>query len=147
MMGLSSNKVQNRLREKLESKTLKKQIIMEVTLFVLVIAIGIYKIVELSLNRFERLKAMQKLEGQDLVEYLGKAAPQEDSLKASMWWLMRIGSILIGVGIGFLQCIWIEQLPAGRYNNTPIVVLSGAMMLGGALFLVVELLIERKLRK
>ncbi len=120
---------------------------MDEILFTLVIAIAIYKIVELSLNRFERLKALQKLEGQALVEYLGKAAPQEDYLKQTMWWLMRIGSILIGVGIGFLQCIWIEQLPEGNYNNTPMVVLSGAMMIGGASFLIVELLLERKLRK
>ena len=116
-------------------------------LFTLIIAVAIYKILELSLNRYERLKALQKLEGQDLVEYLGKAAPQVDSLKQTMWWLMRIGSILIGVGIGFLQCIWIEQLPEGKYNNTPMVVLVGAMMLCGALFLIIELFIERKLRK
>ena len=120
---------------------------MEVTLFVLVIAIAIYKIVELSLNRFERLKAMQKLEGQDLVEYLGKAAPQVDSLKQTMWWLMRIGSILIGVGIGFLQVIWVRQLSEDGFGNTPQLVLVGAMMLCGALFLIIELLLERKLRK
>ena len=120
---------------------------MEVTLFVLVIAIAIYKIVELSLNRFERLKAMQKLEGQDLVEYLGKAAPQEDYLKQTMWWLMRIGSILIGVGIGFLQSFWVANLPEGPIGNTPEIMLMGGMMLCGALFLIVELFIERKLRK
>ena len=120
---------------------------MEVTLFVLVIAIAIYKIVELSLNRFERLKAMQKLEGQDLVEYLGKAAPQEDYLKQTMWWLMRIGSIRIGVGIGCLQVIWVRQFPEDGYGNTPQLVLVGAMMLCGALFLIIELLLERKLRK
>lgn len=120
---------------------------MEVILFTLVIAVAIYKIVELSLNRFERLKALQKLEGQALVEYLGKAAPQEDYLKQTMWWLMRIGSILIGVGISFLQSFWIGQLPEDGYGNTPQLVLVGAMMLGGALFLIIELFIERKLRK
>ena len=120
---------------------------MEVTLFVLVIAVAIYKIVELSLNRYERLQAMQKLEGQDLVEYLGKAAPQEDYLKQTMWWLMRIGSILIGVGIGFLQSFWIEQLPEGPFGDTPEIMLVGAVMLCGALFLIIELFIERKLRK
>lgn len=120
---------------------------MEVTLFVLVIVIAIYKIVELSLTRFERLKAMQKLEGQDLVEYLGKAAPQVDSLKQTMWWLMRIASILLGVGVGFLQVIWIRQLPEDGYGNTPPMILVGAMMLCGALFLIIELLLERKLRK
>ena len=120
---------------------------MEVTLFTLVIVIAIYKIVELSLTRFERLKALQKLEGQDLVEYLGKAAPQEDYLKQTMWWLMRIGSILIGVGIGFLQVFWIGQLPEGPYSDTPEIMLVGGMMLGGALFLIIELFIERKLRK
>ena len=120
---------------------------MEVTLFVLVIVIAIYKIVELSLTRFERLKAMQKLEGQDLVEYLGKAAPQEDYLKQTMWWLMRIGSIVLGVGVGFLQSFWVANLPEGPFGDTPEIILVGGMMLGGALFLIIELFIERKLRK
>ena len=117
------------------------------SLFTLVIVIAIYKIVELSLTRFERLKALQKLEGQDLVEYLGKAAPQEDYLKQTMWWLMRIASVLFGVGIGFLQSYWIGQLPEGPFGDTPEIMLVGGMILGGALFLIVELLVERKLRK
>ena len=116
-------------------------------LFTLIIAVAIYKILELSLNRYERLKALQKLEGQDLVGYLGKAAPQEDYLKQTMWWLMRIGSILIGVGIGFLQSYWIGQLPEGPFGDTPEIMLVGGMILGGALFLIIELLVERKLRK
>ena len=120
---------------------------MDETLFTLVIAIAIYKIVELSLNRFERLKAMQRLEGQALVEYLGKAAPQEDYLKQTMWWLMRIASVLLGVGIGSMQTIWIREFPEDRFCDTPQMILCGAMMLGGALFLIIELLLERKLRK
>lgn len=116
-------------------------------LFTLIIAVAIYKILELSLNRYERLKALQKLEGQDLVEYLGKAAPQVDSLKQTMWWLMRIASVLFGVGVGFLQSFWIEQLPEGPFGDTPEIMLVGGMMLGGALFLIIELFIERKLRK
>ena len=116
-------------------------------LFTLIIAVAIYKILELSLTRFERLKALQKLEGQDLVEYLGKAAPQVDSLKQTMWWLMRIGSILLGVGVSFLQSFWIGQLPEGPFGDTPEIMLMGGMMLGGALFLIIELFIERKLRK
>ena len=98
-------------------------------------------------NELERLQAMQKLEGQELVEYLGKAAPQEDYLKQTMWWLMRIGSILIGVGIGFLQVIWVRQFPEDGFGNTPEIMLVGGMMLCGALFLIIELFIERKLRK
>lgn len=120
---------------------------MDVTLFTLVIVIAIYKIVELSLTRFERLKALQKLEGQALVEYLGKAAPQVDSLKQTMWWLMRIGSIVLGVGVGFLQSFWVANLPEGPFGDTPEIMLVGGMMLGGALFLIIELFIERKLRK
>lgn len=116
-------------------------------LFTLIIAVAIYKIVELSLTRFERLKAMQKLEGHDLVEYLGKAAPQEDYLKQTMWWLMRIGSILLGVGVGFLQSFWIGQLPEGPFGDTPEIMLVGGMILCGAFFLIIELFIERKLRK
>ena len=116
-------------------------------LFTLIIAVAIYKILELSLNRYERLKAMQKLEGQDLVEYLGKAAPQVDALKQTMWWLMRIGSIVLGVGIGFLQSFWLANLPEGDFGDTPEIMLIGAMICGGALFLIIELFIERKLRK
>ena len=116
-------------------------------LFTLIIAVAIYKILELSLNRYERLKALQKLEGQDLVEYLGKAAPQVDSLKQTMWWLMRIGSIVLGVGVGFLQSFWVANLPEGPFGDTPEIMLVGGMMLGGALFLIIELFIERKLRK
>ena len=116
-------------------------------LFTLIIAVAIYKILELSLTRFERLKALQKLEGQDLVEYLGKAAPQVDSLKQTMWWLMRIGSIVLGVGVGFLQSFWVANLPEGPFGDTPEIMLVGGMMLGGALFLIIELFIERKLRK
>ena len=116
-------------------------------LFTLVIAVAIYKIVELSLTRYERLKALQKLEGQDLVEYLGKAAPQVDSLKQTMWWLMRICSIVLGVGVGFLQSFWLANLPEGPFGDTPEIMLVGGMMLGGALFLIIELFIERKLRK
>ena len=116
-------------------------------LIIIVIAVAIYKIVEMSMTRYERLQAMQKLEGQELVEYLGKAAPQEDYLKQTMWWLMRIASVLLGVGIGFLQSYWIGQLPEGPFGDTPEIMLVGGMILGGALFLIIELLVERKLRK
>ena len=116
-------------------------------LIIIVIAVAIYKIVEMSMARYERLQAMQKLEGQELVEYLGKAAPQEDYLKQTMWWLMRIASVLFGVGIGFLQVIWVRQFPEDGFGNTPEIMLVGGMMLCGALFLIIELFIERKLRK
>lgn len=116
-------------------------------LVIIVIAVAIYKIVEISMTRYERLQAMQKLEGQELVEYLGKAAPQVDSLKQTMWWLMRIASVLFGVGIGFLQSYWMANLPESCFGDTPEIMLVGAMMLCGALFLIIELFIERKLRK
>ncbi len=118
-------------------------------LFTLIIAVAIYKILELSLNRYERLKAMQKLEGHDLVEYLGKAAPQEDYLKQTMWWLMRIGSVLIGIGVAMIQVIWLgkQQLTEDSYGDTAQIMLVGGMILCGAFFLIIELFIERKLRK
>jgi hypothetical protein len=46
-----------------------------------------------------------------------------------------------------LQVIWVRQLSEDGYGNTPQLVLVGAMMLCGALFLIIELLLERKLRK
>ncbi len=117
-------------------------------LFTVAISVTIYKIVELSLTRFERLKAMQQLEGQELVAYLGKAAPQADSIKQTMWWLMRIGSILLGVGISCLLIPWIEHtLPTSQYSNTAEMFLVGSMMFCGALLLIIELFIEHRLRK
>lgn len=115
----------------------------------IVIAVAIYKTAEMAMIRFERLKAMQKLEGHDLVDYLGKAAPQEDYLKQTMWWLMRIGSVLIGIGVAMIQVIWLgkQQLTKGSYSDTAQVMLTGGMILCGAFFLIIELFIERKLRK
>lgn len=115
----------------------------------IVIAVAIYKTAEMAMIRFERLKAMQKLEGHDLVEYLGKAAPQEDYLKQTMWWLMRIGSVLIGIGVAMIQVIWLrkQQLTEDSYGDTAQIMLVGGMILCGAFFLIIELFIERKLRK
>lgn len=115
----------------------------------IVIAVAIYKTAEMAMIRFERLKAMQKLEGHDLVEYLGKAAPQEDYLKQTMWWLMRIGSVLIGIGVAMIQVIWLgkHQLTEDSYGDTAQIMLVGGMILCGAFFLIIELFIERKLRK
>jgi hypothetical protein len=65
-----------------------------------------------------------------------------------MWWLMRIASVLLGVGIGSMQTIWIREFPEDEFCDIPPqMILCGAMMLGGALFLIIELLLERKLRK
>lgn len=120
-----------------------------ILLLSVLLCITIYKVIDLALNRHERYKALQKLEGEQLIEYLGKTEPRssQDLLKASLWWLMRIASVLIGVGIAFLQTIWIAQLPKSRISNTPEMVAFGVMMLCGALFLMIELLIERKVRK
>lgn len=130
-------------------KQLKKRFMAFTTLlFTVAIAVTIYKIVEVSLTRFERLKAMQRLEGQDLIAYLGKAAPQTDSLKQTMWWLMRIGSIVLGIGISFLLIPWIEHLlPTSEYANTGEMFLVGMMMLCGTLLLIIELLIEHRIRR
>ena len=70
-------------------------------LFYLSLLFAIYRVVELSLKRYERLKAMQKLEGEELIAYLGKAEPEQksNSLEQSKWWLIRIASLLTGIGI------------------------------------------------
>ena len=120
---------------------------MEVILFTVVIVLAIYKLVDLATTRYERLKAMQKLEGESLVEYLGKAAPKVEDKDQTVWWFMRIAAVVIGVGIALLQTLWISKIEVPKFSNTPDVLLAALMMLLGALAIIIELCIERKLRK
>lgn len=120
---------------------------MEVILFTVVIVLAIYKLVDLATTRYERLKAMQKLEGESLVEYLGKAAPKVEDKDQTVWWLVRIAAAVIGVGIAMLQSLWISKIEVPQYSNVPEVLLAAFIMLLGALAIIIELCIERKLRK
>ena len=120
---------------------------MEVILFTVVIVLAIYKLVDLATTRYERLKAMQKLEGESLVKYLGKAAPKVEGQDQTVWWLMRIAAVVIGVGIAMLQSLWISKIEVPQYSNVPEVLLAALIMLLGALAIIIELCIERKLRK
>ncbi len=119
-------------------------------LWFVMICITLYKIIDISLRRFERFKAIQKLEGDLLVEYLSKnePRPQQDLLKASLWWLLRAGSVALGIGIPFLCApifAQIEYVPhVGAVGQMSMV---GTMILLSTTFLIIELLIERKLRK
>lgn len=116
---------------------------MEVILFTVVIVLAIYKLVDLATTRYERLKAMQKLEGENLIDYLGKAAPKVEDQDQTVWWLMRIAAAVIGVGIAMLQSLWISKIEVPQYS----VLLAALIMLLGALAIIIELCIERKLRK
>lgn len=119
-------------------------------LWFVLICITLYKIIDLSLRRYERFKAMQKLEGEQLVEYLGKSEPdpQGDPLRQSLWWLLRAGSVALGIGIPFICSPFFAEIECkanmGQVGQMSMV---GAMILLSAVFLIIELLIERKVRK
>lgn len=117
-------------------------------LFWVLICITSYKVIDLSLRRYERFKAMQKLEGESLIEYLGKSEPnpQGDSLRQSLWWLFRGGSVALGIGIAFSLSPLFVQLEEIR-DSVGETTLVGASIVLSALFLIIELLIERKVRK
>lgn len=117
-------------------------------LFWVLICITSYKVIDLSLRRYERFKAMQKLEGGSLIEYLGKSEPkpQGDSLRQSLWWLLRGGSVALGIGIAFSLSPLFVQLEEIR-DSVGETTLVGASIVLSALFLIIELLIERKVRK
>lgn len=123
-------------------------------LFSMVVLFGIYKVVDLAMKRYERLKAMQKLEGEELIAYLGKAAPEEKShsLERSKWWLMRIASTVIGAGVSFGLSPIIVSWAVGfeeRHNINDIAVTAfiGIATFISAMFLLIELIIEHKVRK
>lgn len=115
-------------------------------LLAVALLIGLYQLVALALKRYERLRAMEKLEGEALVAYLGKAEPEGDSLKKTMWWLIRLGSLLLGLGISFCMAPLIECLFLDAKTNLMEAVFAGVICLFGALALIVELIIERKVR-
>ena len=60
---------------------------------------------------------------------------------------MRIAAVVIGVGIAMLQSLWISKIEVPQYSNVPEVLLAALIMLLGALAIIIELCIERKLRK
>ncbi len=124
-------------------------------LFSLSLLFAIYRVVEFSLKRYERLKAMQKLEGADLIAYLGKAEPEEksNSLEKSKWWIMRFAAFLIGAGITLcLSPIIINWgIEFGKTNQLSddlnAFALIGCGLICSAVTLLIELIIEHKVRK
>lgn len=124
-------------------------------LFYLSLLFAIYRVVELSLKRYERLKAMQKLEGEELIAYLGKAEPEQksNSLEQSKWWLIRIASLLIGVGVTLslspLIVNWgIEFGEANKLSSDlNAFAVIGCGFICSAVTLLIELIIEHKVRK
>lgn len=124
-------------------------------LFYLSLLFAIYRVVELSLKRYERLKAMQKLEGEELIAYLGKAEPEQksNSLEQSKWWLIRIASLLTGTGItlGLSPIIINWCIEFGEANKLSddlnAFAFIGCGLICSAVTLLIELIIEHKVRK
>lgn len=121
---------------------------MNVLSFVLlvILVVVVYKVVDVTLMRYERLKAMQRLEGEQLVTYLGKSEPKvaRDYLDMTIWWLLRAASVVIGIGIPFATSPWFYQLHEKRSVGEMSMV--GCMFLLGAIMLIIELIFERKVR-
>lgn len=108
----------------------------------------IYQTVALLLRYIERKNAIRKLEGADLITYLGKAEPKDNTSQKWIWWLLRVGSIALGCGISF--CLTPLYSKLGQTPNTVYlveVVGTGATMILSAIFLIIELLVELKMRK
>lgn len=119
-------------------------------LWCVLICITLYKIIDLSLCRYERFKAMQKLDGELLVEYLGKSEPRSklDLLKKSLWWLMRAGSVALGIGVSLLSTPFFAEMEYRKgVGHVGQMSMFGTMILLAAVFLIIELMIERKIRK
>lgn len=117
-------------------------------LFGLSILFAIYKLLALSLKRYERLKAMQRLEGAELIAYLGTAEPEEKSPNESKWWLMRTAAVGIACGISVCLVPLFEPLiKDSSFSDMLEVLFIGTILFLGFLSLLIELIIEHKLRK
>lgn len=117
-------------------------------LFGLAILFAIYKLLALALKRYERLKAMQRLEGAELIAYLGTAEPEESTSNESKWWLLRAAAVGIACGISFCLVPLYEPLvKESHISNTHEILFVGTLMFLGFLGLLIELIIEHKLRK
>ena len=90
-----------------------------------------------------------------MIAYLGKAEPEQkiNSLEQSKWWLIRIASLLTGIGItlGLSPIIINWGIEFGEANKLSddlnAFAVIGCGLICSAVTLLIELIIEHKVRK
>ena len=113
------------------------------------IAFFIYKWFELLILKKERMEALSRLEGDNLLEYTKRmpiglgggasVAQQKPSHPAA--WPLRWGLLLLGIGLGFFFG-WVAVINQELNFNDKELVCGALVLVGGGLGLIIAFIVE-----
>lgn len=128
-----------------------------VPLVVGIVTLGIYKLFELFVRRKERLSIIEKMGDKFDPSLIETKLPIPSFNTSSVFTTLKLGSLLLGVGLGLLVGFFICQvyvyssIPTIDINNDAYeisgIIYGATVMLFGGLGLVTAFLIEMKMQK
>lgn len=124
-----------------------------VPLTVGLVAFFIYKFFELLICRKERMTIVDRIDANDMIEYLKQtrmginlgnfARPESLRLSYPASWSLRIGCLILGMGLGLVLGIMLNQLVnCGDIFFMRDTLVSGSVLCLGGLGLIVAFIVE-----
>ena len=122
-----------------------------------IITLGLYKFFELLICRRERREIIGKLEPGSLIDYLklmpmglrtgGPVQIAPETAPGIPAGALKIGSLLLGLGLGLLFGFMLIRLAEVRSYETQSVIYGGSVLVFGGLGLIVSFIAERLLAR
>ena len=122
-----------------------------------IVTLGIYKFFELLICRRERRELISRLEGEQLIDYLklvpmglrtgGPVRIVPETAPGIPAGALKIGSLLLGLGLGLLFGFMLIRLAEVRSYETQSIIYGGSVLVFGGLGLIVSFIVERILSR